>query len=334
MTPLRLASPRFLRWLWGWLAGLATCLALSGASAAPFVIETRLLGRPLSAAQKASVQEAAARVAALIQSPYEPVRVDLPADSCEEGLPRLNETVKRFFVFVVVKNLDEDLYGSAQPCELHDGSFLPIYGVVDLNARGLNELSREDLLDTVMHELLHALGVGTLWTAESRVSIGGQSDDRSFVRREGKTWLYTAPRALAAYRALGGQGSGIPLDPDAGHWAGKTVCAEILSGEAGEYSGRVNPVSPLTLAALEDLGYRVNVGTAAPFQLPRPGQGCAAQRSAAGTGAAPNMPAGGFTSCAQARAAGVPTPIRRGQPGYRPELDGDGDGLACETPGR
>lgn len=36
-----------------------------------------------------------------------------------------------------------------------------------------------------------------------------------------------------------------------------------------------------------------------------------------------------FRNCKEAWAAGA-APIHRGQPGYRPEMDGDGDGIACE----
>ena len=36
-----------------------------------------------------------------------------------------------------------------------------------------------------------------------------------------------------------------------------------------------------------------------------------------------------YANCAAARAAGA-APLYRGQPGYRPGLDGDGDGVACE----
>ena len=36
-----------------------------------------------------------------------------------------------------------------------------------------------------------------------------------------------------------------------------------------------------------------------------------------------------FANCAEAAAAGA-APISRGQPGYRPELDQDGDGVACD----
>lgn len=37
-----------------------------------------------------------------------------------------------------------------------------------------------------------------------------------------------------------------------------------------------------------------------------------------------------YASCAAVRAAGK-APLRRGQPGYRPGLDGDADGIACEV---
>tara|TARA_B100000378_G_scaffold228766_1_gene193260 strand:+ start:78 stop:245 length:168 start_codon:yes stop_codon:yes gene_type:complete len=36
-----------------------------------------------------------------------------------------------------------------------------------------------------------------------------------------------------------------------------------------------------------------------------------------------------FRNCREARAVGY-APMYRGQPGYRPEMDGDNDGVACE----
>lgn len=39
--------------------------------------------------------------------------------------------------------------------------------------------------------------------------------------------------------------------------------------------------------------------------------------------------AGGFRSCAEARAAGA-APVRRGDRGYSTRLDRDGDGVGCE----
>ncbi|ALG83904.1 GmrSD restriction endonuclease domain-containing protein [Gordonia phthalatica] len=46
----------------------------------------------------------------------------------------------------------------------------------------------------------------------------------------------------------------------------------------------------------------------------------------------PEAPAGGdvyYKNCAAARAAGA-APLHVGEPGYRPAMDGDGDGVACE----
>ncbi|WP_246124263.1 excalibur calcium-binding domain-containing protein [Nocardia bhagyanarayanae] len=36
-----------------------------------------------------------------------------------------------------------------------------------------------------------------------------------------------------------------------------------------------------------------------------------------------------YRNCAAAKAAGA-APLRQGEPGYRSELDRDGDGIACE----
>ncbi len=38
---------------------------------------------------------------------------------------------------------------------------------------------------------------------------------------------------------------------------------------------------------------------------------------------------GTFANCAEARAAGA-APVSRGEPGYGPHLDRDGDGIGCE----
>ena len=37
-----------------------------------------------------------------------------------------------------------------------------------------------------------------------------------------------------------------------------------------------------------------------------------------------------YANCSEVRAAGK-APIRRGQPGYEPKLDRDGDGIGCDT---
>ncbi|MEU6187708.1 excalibur calcium-binding domain-containing protein [Nocardia sp. NPDC047038] len=43
----------------------------------------------------------------------------------------------------------------------------------------------------------------------------------------------------------------------------------------------------------------------------------------------PAAPSVYYSNCAAAKAAGA-APLRRGEPGYRSELDRDKDGIACE----
>lgn len=60
---------------------------------------------------------------------------------------------------------------------------------------------------------------------------------------------------------------------------------------------------------------------------PRPPASDLPRRSAAVR--APAVPGIYYRNCNEARASGA-APLHRGQPGYRPEMDGDGDGIACE----
>lgn len=76
-----------------------------------------------------------------------------------------------------------------------------------------------------------------------------------------------------------------------------------------------------TQALSEALGPR---DCTAIYPLPKPGEP-AILRSEPAT----DVPRQPFASCEQAQAAGM-TPLRKGSPGYNPDLDRDGDGLACE----
>ncbi|MEZ0244531.1 MAG: excalibur calcium-binding domain-containing protein [Sphingomonas sp.] len=55
-----------------------------------------------------------------------------------------------------------------------------------------------------------------------------------------------------------------------------------------------------------------------------------AQRQAAAEATAKIEASVHYAGCNDARAAGA-APIYAGQPGYRSEMDGDGDGIACEV---
>ncbi|XAS63941.1 GmrSD restriction endonuclease domain-containing protein [Pseudarthrobacter sp. So.54] len=86
------------------------------------------------------------------------------------------------------------------------------------------------------------------------------------------------------------------------------------------------------LAGCPDTALPAGQGTphpAEPAPLPASAEPAPA-RPAAPAPAAPAAPAEAFyANCAAARAAGA-APLRVGQPGYREQMDGDRDGVACE----
>nr|WP_246326518.1 excalibur calcium-binding domain-containing protein [Actinomycetospora corticicola] len=71
------------------------------------------------------------------------------------------------------------------------------------------------------------------------------------------------------------------------------------------------------------------VGNPSPKPQPKPKPQSQAPKPAPRPVAAAPKPAGSYKNCSEARAAGV-TPLHRGQAGYAPKLDRDGDGVACE----
>ncbi len=96
---------------------------------------------------------------------------------------------------------------------------------------------------------------------------------------------------------------------------------------------RVKVTYDLTATTRERDALGQMLDTCGPETPPDAAPGGPAGAPAATVTTAPPLPAGGsdayFANCTAARAAGA-APIRRGEPGYRDRLDGDGDGVACE----
>ena len=113
---------------------------------------------------------------------------------------------------------------------------------------------------TVLHEIGHVVGIGAgrAWGQYARWSGGDATDPH-----------YAGPLAVAAFDAAGGteyQGRKVPLH-DRFHWRNPAMVGEIMvGGWAGE------SLSAITLQALADQGYIVNVSKADSFKVTVPGQ--------------------------------------------------------------
>jgi hypothetical protein len=117
------------------------------------------------------------------------------------------------------------------------------------------------------HELGHALGFGTLWTPRELLaepSLEGGLDPH-----------FTGVEALAAFDAIGGfsyAGAKVPVEDQGGigtadgHWRESVFNTESMTGYV---NAGPNPLSRLSIAAMQDLGYAVNLEQSDAYSLLR-----------------------------------------------------------------
>ena len=119
-----------------------------------------------------------------------------------------------------------------------------------------------ELLDVIIHEMGHVLGIGTLWS-ELRLIASSGTDDPLFIgpaamREYGRLLGTTNPIAVPVANT-GGPGT------REGHWREATFDTELMTGF--DDPGR-NAMSRMTIASLQDLGYQVNLNAADSYSLP------------------------------------------------------------------
>ncbi|KST68295.1 leishmanolysin-related zinc metalloendopeptidase [Mastigocoleus testarum] len=139
-------------------------------------------------------------------------------------------------------------------------SGLPAVGNMEFDSADLEQLEQSgQLVDVIVHEMGHVLGIGTLWRQKNLVTGSGTNDPR-----------FTGPRATAEYnRIFGLNESSVPVADTGeegtreGHWRESVLTNELMTGFIN--SGVNNPLSSLTVASLGDLSYEVNLAAADPF---------------------------------------------------------------------
>jgi hypothetical protein len=155
--------------------------------------------------------------------------------------------------------------GSAGPRFVRVPSNLPITGEMNFDTADLADMEQDGtLIDVILHEMGHVLGIGTLWTRRNLLSGSGTNDPE-----------FTGANAMAEYATLLSEAAprAVPVANTGGggtrdaHWRELTFDHELMTGfaEQGEM-----PMSRMTIASLRDLGYEVDMAVANPYQLPSP----------------------------------------------------------------
>jgi hypothetical protein len=170
-------------------------------------------------------------------------------------------TIDDVRIEVSVNGIDNagGVLGRGTALYLRNGSNLTSVGTVRIDSSDVEYLATNGMLyDVVMHEIGHALGLGTTWSLFGLVSDGG----------------YTGQYALQAYRDLSGDASAtyVPIENDGSsgtagkHWSEAVFGNELMTGFTSP--GTRSPLSVMTIAALRDLGYSVDYAQADPYSLP------------------------------------------------------------------
>lgn len=189
---------------------------------------------------------------------------------CADGAGTRSAPIDDLLILVRVDSIDGpgETLGQAGPCaarQTSGGDFLTsVLGNMTFDEADLDQLAGEGLLEeTILHEMGHVLGIGTLWSSHGLLVGEGSSDP-----------FYVGPAGRSAFRQIGGDsytGSPVPVantgeegTRDA-HWREAVLDSELMTGFLNNTS---NPLSLLTVESLGDQYYPVDPSAADAFSIP------------------------------------------------------------------
>lgn len=233
-----------------------------------FTIAVRFVGDGGTERQRQAFTTAAARWSRVIVGDIGTTPLNVPAGECESWIPAVKESVRNLLVFVRIAAIDgpAKVVAQASPCYVNSSSHLPIMGFFELDQDDLALMTDRGLLDdVVVHEMGHILGIGTLWNYQRTLLVGSGGDDPHF------TGLSTRD-AFAIIGGGGFAGNVVPVENSGSvgtrdaHWRRSVFGNELMQGFA-QPGGM--PLSRVTAASLQDLGYVVSMAGIDSYSLVR-----------------------------------------------------------------
>ena len=222
----------------------------AGDAATEFNIELIFTDDNLTDSQQALFLEAADR--------WEQIVVEDVPDTFVRGIGWVDDIV----IEVSVPSIDGvgGILGQAGPTAIRNDSSLPAAGIIEIDSADVAQLEAMGQLDDVIiHEMAHVLGFGTIWRDLGLIEGVFGPNPR-----------YVGEQAVEEYNDIFGVNETyIPIEDDGGfgtrnsHWEESVFDNELMTGFLN--GGEDNPISSITVAAMADLGYEVNLGAADPY---------------------------------------------------------------------
>jgi hypothetical protein len=150
-----------------------------------------------------------------------------------------------------------------RPSNAGAAAFLPATGEMQFDSADLAGMEADGTLnDVITHEMGHVIGIGTVWTKKHLLK-GATTSNPTF----------QGANAMREYGALRSSATPLPVPVENtggsgtrnSHWRDAVFKAELMTGFVNVGG---NPMSRVTIASLQDLGYQVNMAAAQPYHLP------------------------------------------------------------------
>ena len=199
-----------------------------------------------------------------------------PADACAPGMPALSShPVDDVSIFVMIGRLDgaDNAVAMSGTCFVRSGANgwrgMPVLGAIVLDEADIGQLESDGVLEAVVtRQMARALGFGPdIWNEHGFLRNPSLPEDP-----DADTHM-NAPLVVAAFNAAGGEGyagAKAPLENGAMpgisdvHWRESVFGDELMTPYL---TGDSQPLSRITLEALYEVGYELDVTMADPFTL-------------------------------------------------------------------
>jgi Leishmanolysin len=223
--------------------------------ASAYKIEVRFIGG-LNTAQKNAFKTAAKRWTKVIVGDVPSVMVG-------------GEVIDDLLIMAQGVDIDGPgkILGQAGPTHLRPAAagvsaFLPAKGLMSFDTADLAQMQADGtLVDVITHEMGHVIGIGTIWSNKGLLAGANSANPR-----------FTGAAAKQEYGVLKAAApTPVPVENTGGsgtknsHWRETVFKNELMSGFIAAPN---NPLSRLTVASLQDLGYVVNLDAAEAYTLP------------------------------------------------------------------
>lgn len=241
-----------------------------------YALDIRFFGAAVDPSIQAAFTSAAARITGLVTGAMTPVNlVNFDVTPCGiTGVGNLNEVVPGLIVYAQVAPIDGvgNILGSSGPCFVRTSNGLSLIAIMNFDVADLQNLLTRNLLgNVVLHEMMHAVGFGTLWSSKALVA-NSSTINTSFI----------GTNAIAGCQFHNGGANctgGVPLEACGGsgtanvHWREPINCtatggnesaagfgfhSELMTGYLAS-TDLVTPLSRMTIGSLADMGYTVNL---------------------------------------------------------------------------